>query len=120
MLHQVHPRDRYIVRHLFGEVLQQVTVAGHGLFEGVHYLGSEPNAETQPRCGDSGPVPVRARSVAAAHSALQRNPSRRLRRVLGLLANRELLKKADGYRRDDPGGQCGDALDRVARPGRQL
>lgn len=40
MLHQVHLRDRYIVRHLFGEVLQQVTVAGHGLFEGVHYLGA--------------------------------------------------------------------------------
>ena len=40
VLHEVHLRNRHIVRHLFGEPLQQIMVVGHRLLEGIHYLGA--------------------------------------------------------------------------------
>ena len=40
MLHPVDFRYREVIRHLLGETLQQVTVASHRLFEGIHHLGA--------------------------------------------------------------------------------
>jgi hypothetical protein len=34
-------RNSEVVRHLLGETLQQLTVASHGLLEGIHHLGTD-------------------------------------------------------------------------------
>ena len=41
MLHPVDFSYRKVIRHLFGETLQQVTVASNRLLEGVHHLGAD-------------------------------------------------------------------------------
>jgi hypothetical protein len=41
MLHQVDFRHRKGIRHLLGEARQQVTVASHRLFEGIHHPGAD-------------------------------------------------------------------------------
>jgi len=41
MLHLVDLSDRQVIRHLLGETLEQVTVAGHRLLEGIHHLGAD-------------------------------------------------------------------------------
>ena len=41
MLHQVDFGYRQVLRHLLGETLKKVSVAGHGSLEGVHYLRAD-------------------------------------------------------------------------------
>lgn len=73
-------------------MFQQVTVAGHGLFEGVHYLGANQMLRRNHVLEIVGYCLFEHVARRLPVLLCNGDPSRRLRLVLGLLADPELLK----------------------------